>query len=136
MIRSVRKRRVVKPPLLLRHMHRFATYLQHQGVGDRNQRRGGGNAENAAHQPIQIERGAGKGHNRVQCKRQRTHLGSWLKDRDTEAAAGVHDQLAGPPGAYVCQPSNQPRQHVVRHGDQDKVSRRADIRRRYDTNAR
>ena len=99
----------------------MAAHLEHEGLGHRAQRVVGGDPEGAVDETVEVHRGSGEGHRRVQGQRQHVLGAGRVEDADPVAAAGVHDDLPGLPHARGGQTGDEVTEGVVWHGEQDEL---------------
>ena len=85
---------VVERAPLLGDPHRAAAEVGDELLGERALGRAGGDAEDAAGEPGQVDGGAGEGHRRVQRDGPGADRGGRLEDGEAVPAGGVHDVLA------------------------------------------
>ena len=91
------ERGVVARAVRLADPHRLAAHLDDERLGDRRSALGRGDAEAAVGQPVEVHRGAGEGHRRVQRQGEDVLRRAPAQHADAVAAAGVDDDLPGLP---------------------------------------
>ncbi len=114
--------RVVERAHLLGHPHRAPAEVGDQALCDGTLPLAGGQAEDAAGQPLQVHGGAGEGHRRVHGRDPGADRGGRLEDRQAVAARGVHDVLALADRARTHQRGDDVAEHVVGHRQQQQLA--------------
>lgn len=132
MVGAQRQRRVVQRAPVLGDPLRLAAHLDDQGLGGQPQLLGRGDAEGAARQALDVHRGAGEGHRRVQGQRQGTGAQRGVQDPGSVPPGGVHQQLARTHRPRLGEPGHQAGQGVVGDGQQDQLGVLEDLRGRHE----
>ena len=119
---AVGQARVVERAHLLGHPHRAPTQVVDEGLGEGTLPLVGGQAEDAAGQPLEVHGGAGEGHRGVHGREPGTDRGGRPQDGQAVAARGVHDVLALADRARTHQRGDDVAEHVVGHRQQQQLA--------------
>ena len=119
---AVREAGVVERAAVLGHPHRAAAEVGDERLGERLLGVAGGDAEDAAGEPVEVEVGAGEGHRGVQRDRAGTGGGRGGEHVEPVPARGVHDVLAGADRAAGGEHLDDVAEHVVGDGQQQHVA--------------
>ena len=103
-------------PVLLRDPEGITAHLDHEGLSHRTKHLRGCHPKGAITEPVQVQAGAGKGHDRVKGKGQCTHSRGGFEHLDAEPPCRVAPEL--------------PRMHIVRFREAHDESRQGVIRYR------
>ena len=119
---AVREARVVERAHLLGHPHRRAAEVGDERLDERALGRLGGEAEDRAGEPVEVDRRAGERHRRVHRGHPGADRAGRLEDGQAVPAGGVHDVLALVEGAAVGEHRDDVAEHVVGDGEQQQVA--------------
>ncbi len=119
---AVREAGVVERAHLLGHPHRRAAEVGDQRLDEGALGGVGGEAEDRAGQPVEVDRGAGERHRRVHRGHPGADRAGRLEDGQAVPAGGVHDVLALVQGTAVGEHRDDVAEHVVGDGEEQQVA--------------
>ncbi len=120
-VRAEGEGRVVERPVLLLDEDRFAAHLEHERLAEGFELLERRDGEAGVAEPVEVDRGSGERHGRVEGQREDPDELGGFEDADAVTAAGVDDDLTRPEGADLGQSAHQAGQRLLGHGEQDEA---------------